>query len=303
MMQKISPAALISLTEALTVIYWKKDELRTFIENSFDNIDKGRAFCATIDFTKTKYQICKDVVTRLSNRPQLYNQDLLNLIRNVCDMNDFSHLRRWEDGKEKEKGAKEKVRALRLQCQGYFDKIQDKEASEKHKNAFAEKMNLVTQSKKIKDDLKNEFNQILTENSQQARGYKFERFLNKLFDHFDLSPRSSFKITGEQIDGAFTHNGSDYLLEAKWQDLSVNRQDLYGFEGKIASKLKTTLGLFISFNGFSYDLLNHSSKSVILMDGQDLCQILEDRISLTDMIEIKRKEAATTGKSMHRIIC
>lgn len=37
----------------------------------------------------------------------------------------------------------------------------------------------------------------------QARGYQFERYLNRLFKDCALEPRESFRIKGEQIDGSF----------------------------------------------------------------------------------------------------
>ena len=50
----------------------------------------------------------------------------------------------------------------------------------------------------------------------QARGYAFERFLRDLFDANGLSPRASFRLVGEQIDGSFELSAETYLLEAKW---------------------------------------------------------------------------------------
>ena len=260
-------------------------------------------FCSSIDFTKTKYSISDEVVTRLSERPDLFNEDLLNILYNVCNMADFSHLLKWEDGAEKARIAKDKVKILQKQCQGYFEQQKEKELSEKRKQDYKNTISIITESKKLKEELKQEFATVMSLKGQK-RGYAFEKFLNHLFNHYDLAARSSFKINGEQIDGAFSHNASDYLLEAKWQDELICRSDLYSLDGKIDKKLKNTIGLYISFNGFSQDILtNYNAKAIILMDGQDLYQILDDRISLPDMIEIKRKEAATTGNAMHRIKC
>ena len=50
----------------------------------------------------------------------------------------------------------------------------------------------------------------------QRRGYKFEKFLKDMFDVYGLSPRASFRLEGEQIDGSFVCGGDTYLLEAKW---------------------------------------------------------------------------------------
>jgi len=77
----------------------------------------------------------------------------------------------------------------------------------------------------------------------QERGYAFESFLNDLFEYYDLDPRRSFKITGEQIDGAFTFENTDYIVEAKWQSELNNAGDLFKFAGKISGQTEDNNGL------------------------------------------------------------
>ncbi len=49
----------------------------------------------------------------------------------------------------------------------------------------------------------------------QKRGFAFEAFLDSMFAVAGLSPRKSFRIVGEQIDGSFELEGNTYLVEAK----------------------------------------------------------------------------------------
>ena len=93
--------------------------------------------------------------------------------------------------------------------------------------------------------------QLLTDLDHQRRGYRLEKILREVFELFDLDPRASFKIVGEQIDGAFTFEGTDYLFEGKWQQVAVSAADLDVLAGKLSRKLDNTLGLFLSVNGFS----------------------------------------------------
>lgn len=136
-----------------------------------------------------------------------------------------------------------------------------------------------------------------------VRGYELEKFLNDLFFFFDLSPRSAFRVNGEQIDGAFTHDNTDYLLEAKWHDAPIERREIDVFSAVIERKLKTTLGLFISINGFVTAAVDSTYKynSIILMDSYDLIQVLENRIQLPELILRKRRHASETGESMYRV--
>lgn len=154
-------------------------------------------------------------------------------------------------------------------------------------------------------ELKKQFDIFLKKENHQKRGFEFEKFLNELFYLYDLNPMKSYKIIGEQIDGAFTFDSTDYLLEAKWQEESIDAQDLYGFAGKIEGKLKNTLGLFIAINGFSDEATQTKSKatrSLVLMDGFDLTTVLEGRITLVDMLLRKRRYAAKTGELLYRCL-
>ena len=51
----------------------------------------------------------------------------------------------------------------------------------------------------------------------QERGFQFEKLIKDLFEIFNLAPRSSFRLVGEQIDGSFQFQGETYLVEATWQ--------------------------------------------------------------------------------------
>lgn len=133
----------------------------------------------------------------------------------------------------------------------------------------------------------------------QKRGFAFEKFLVTLFSTFDLEPRNSFRLTGEQIDGSLELNGNTYLIEAKWQEKPTAQDDLLIFRGKVDAKSTWARGLFISYSGFSEDGLSAfgqgRSTNIIGMTGQDLYFILNGEISLSDAIGRKARKAAETG--------
>ena len=100
---KISGSALIALKEALTNIYWIKNDLKMFVNHTINN----KSFVSTLDMTKYKREIANDIVNRMSNRLDIYEEDLLLLLKAVSDMSDFSHLKKWEDADKKIKKAQE----------------------------------------------------------------------------------------------------------------------------------------------------------------------------------------------------
>ena len=149
--------------------------------------------------------------------------------------------------------------------------------------------------------LKSEFSEITQMANAQSRGYAFEKFLTKLFQTFDVTARGSYKINGEQIDGAFTLDNMDYLLEAKWQSEPIDSPDVTVFSDKVDNKLDNTLGLLVSMNGFTERAISNNHKhrpNVLLLDGGDLAAVLERAIDLPELISKKKIHAAQTGEIM-----
>lgn len=143
----------------------------------------------------------------------------------------------------------------------------------------------------------------LGELEPQARGYAFESFLKGLFDANGLSPRASFRLLGEQIDGSFEMLGETYLLEAKWTGPPVGASDLRSFNGKVEDKAAWSRGLFVSHSGFSKDGLVAFSrgKRVVCMDGLDLHDMLEQGLPFTDVMSRKVRRAAESGNPFVRV--
>jgi len=295
-MKKFSSVAIQALKEALTNIYWTKKDLRGFIYHTIEE----KAIISTIDWgNNQKRESVYQLIDRMTNRLDIYNDDLLRLFDSVMHFNDFSHLKQWDDYETKIKKAEQSVKALRNHASGYFTLKDENDRAKERKKIFEKMQNEKLNFQQKITELKDNFFVLVSEEDHQKRGYIFEKFLNELFLIFDLDPKEAFKITGEQIDGAFTFDNQDYLMEAKWQKSPVQAGDLYNFGGKIAGKFKSALGLFIAINGFSPECTQVDSpvvKSMILMDGQDLIAVLENRIKLIEMLFRKRRHAVEKGE-------
>jgi len=223
----------------------------------------------------------------------------------VVKIEDFSHLSRLEDGAEKVKKAKESVNALRTLVKDHFDLIDEQRISEERRKAAHEKM---LRNQGVRDRLKEiekDYLELISSTNSQQRGFTLERILRELFTLFDLDPKASFRITGEQIDGAFTFDNTDYILEAKWQQEPVGTRELDSLYSKLARMtLENTLGLFLSINGYSDDAVKaHSSgrRLMILMDGSHLMAVIEARIDLMQLLLRMRRHASQTGNIYLRI--
>jgi hypothetical protein len=96
---------------------------------------------------------------------------------------------------------------------------------------------------------------------------------------------------GEQIDGAFELEGWHYIVECRWRERLADIRQLDGLYGQIGRSGKQTMGLFLSINGWSENVVplikQNPDKSMILMDGYDLRMALAQTIDLRRLIKGK----------------
>ncbi|MBZ9844639.1 MULTISPECIES: restriction endonuclease [unclassified Mesorhizobium] len=122
----------------------------------------------------------------------------------------------------------------------------------------------------------------------QQRGYAFERFLKRWCDVWGLDAHASFRTATEQIDGSFQHEGSTYLVEAKWHTRPVDAASLHGFQGKLLERPDWTRGLYVSYGGFSGQSFEaFTARRLIMMDGADVYHALNRRLDLGEVIRKK----------------
>lgn len=133
----------------------------------------------------------------------------------------------------------------------------------------------------------------------QQRGYAFEGLLKRLFDSQGVRMSEPFRLVGEQIDGTFKFEGENYIVEAKWQDSSTSTEALYKFAMKADGKLYAR-GVFVSVNGYSNEairaIVHGKHIKTILVDGEDLVLVLEEQITLADLLDRKIRAAQTRGE-------
>lgn len=302
--KQIAPAAIVCLKEALTNLYWYKGDLRSFLTSTLTD----PMLLSRLNWGDYKRNIVSTLIEFLDQRQDQYQTDLLKLMTEVARVDEFSHLERLEGGKEKAAAARASIGALRKLTAAHDALFDEQKRMEERRRKAYETLARTTDVRKKLDELTKIYYNLLKSVDAQSRGYQLEKILRGLFELFDLDPRASFKITGEQIDGAFTFDGTDYLFEGKWQQELVSAADLDVLAGKLSRKLDNTLGLFLSVNGFSDDgVKTHSSgrRLMLLMDGSDLMAVLEGRIDFIQLLLRKRREASQTGNiylKIHEII-
>lgn len=301
-MKAIKPAAINALIEALTHIYWRKNHLQRFLLNTVSS-NNIKARINAIDWSlreNTKRVISTNLVELLASDQTKYFNELLALIENVLEFESFPHLENEEDAEDKIKKAISAVQALKGLSEGYFDAIQKQREIEKlREQSRSERRKSINFQNQL-TELNERFNSLVCSTKKQTKGYALELLMYDLFKLFALDSSPSFKRDYDQIDGAFTLNGTEYLFEAKWTTKPTNTSDIDIFNSKIeGSTLENTLGVFLSINGFTNNAkLKYANRraSVIMIEGLDLMSVLKGDTGFDVLIETKKKHAARFGK-------
>ena len=187
-MKRISPAAFVALKDALTHIYWRKQDLRGFLEVCLS----GTELVSRLDWTATKREAVGALITHLQRHESLYQEMLLTLMVETAAMEDFAHLEREDDGAAKVAEARRAVGALKKHVDGFNDLRAEQERAEERQRVAHELAQQRQTTAAALDALRVRFAELIGQGAQE-RGYSLERLLRDLFDVFDLDPRASFE--------------------------------------------------------------------------------------------------------------
>jgi hypothetical protein len=294
MNERLSPTALQALQDALTHIYWYKQDLKRFLVAAFD----GTELANRVNWDNPKRQIVTDLLEILCTDQVRYLGELRILLKEVASFCDFSHLERLDDGKRKAAEARQAVKRLSELVQIHDKALTEQKDVARRRKEESVRLDTRKALRQGIEELKMRYISLVIEKNAQKRGFDLEKVMYDLFRLFDLDPKASFRITGEQIDGAFTLHGLDYLVEAKWAGL-VAAKDMDVFASKVQRKLDNTLGLMLSVDGFQAEGVEAHSKQrpvLLLMSGSDLMAVFEGRIDFVDLLVRKRRHASQTGE-------
>ncbi|MET8044861.1 restriction endonuclease [Micromonospora sp. NPDC005215] len=293
--KRINPNAYNALADALAVVVWNKPAFGRLVRGL---VRGAPELLADLDFDNdTKRETAGRLVDALMANETRYQELTISIMLNLAQMESFPNLEIQRDRDEKLAAAKAAVAHLRTWTKVHRSKIDEWERRAAEREAAARQGERVRTFSKSLETLKNEFVSMASATDPHKRGIQFEVFLNHLFNLFDLEPRASYSLEREQIDGAFSFDTDDYILEAKWWKGPIGRDQLDIFASKIRRKGKNALGLYISVNEFTSDAKQEfaSATPFITMTGEDLYCILDERLRLDDVLRRKKRHMNETG--------
>lgn len=277
----------------VSVVWYKRDLFRIFKSGNVPptvlaNIPKefnGREL--------TKREISDYVIERLASMGDEGLGSLRRIVQQLTNWRDFSVA---ADQREARLAVERLKRVVGEHDQETEEAKRKRELEKKRREE--EQANRAEKSAKL-GELHARFLHLMSSTEPQKRGYALQDLLYELFRVYGLRPGAPFRIVGEQIDGDFVLDGDDFLLEAQWEKDKPTAEELYGFQGKVARKFEGTRGLLVSIEGFSSTSLEAFGKgmqpNMLLMDGEDLIYVLDERIALEALLREKRRHASRTS--------
>ena len=279
-------------------IFWPKKDIVDFFQKSGCT---QRELMPESEYRDLhRVEIIERVFSNLEKRNDLGIGQFRSMLKRLTEWDYFDPYYFKKINKLDEAEAKSNIMHLKQLQEIRDHKI--KQERQRQEEMEKKRKNINISTKELKDIFLNLFNgrdQDEKEINSQKRGYLFEELLRKLFLNEGIEVTESFKIVGEQIDGAIKYDGEHYIIEAKWHDKWSASDGLYQFAVKVEGKMYGR-GIFISINGFSPDsvqaLTTGKALKTILVDGGDLVLIIENMYTVKEMLNSKIKAAQTMGR-------
>lgn len=153
-------------------------------------------------------------------------------------------------------------------------------------------------------ELKQRFSQAIKDENCQRAGYELEDIIEQLFSIYHIEYRKSYRTSTQQIDGYFSFDGFDYLVEAKWRADQPNEAEIGSFKHKVETKFDSTRGIFVSINGFREEVVHAfegRGSCILFFTGQDISLILEGLVALDEVLRKKIQIAAQEGNICYSV--
>ncbi len=244
--------------------------------------------------TYNKYTVMRNIIDTLEK------QNHLDIINNI-----ISNFYKMNNAIDKDNLDTKKAKVLLNEFRQIVgsDPIENEIKLKKEQEHRINKDTEISSKKELEDKLSSLYKEFLdlfstNQYTPQQRGFQLEKIFSELLrvNEFDYSP--PYKTDTEQIDGYFSFEKFDYLVELKWTSEQIKQKDLSIFDGKLKGKGQSTRGLFISVNGFDENSIlkfTCDNPRILLMTGEDLIYILNNTFTLFDSLKIKTNILAKHG--------
>lgn len=295
MVAKITPR-LIELTyEAALKSFWRKESLRKFV--------RACQIAETHIATWAGEESKRDFLDRTFQKLQATDRGkalIFQMARNLSEQTTFPDLRNWEDSSQKVADASKAVAELKVYLKTQDEEIRTERDRDEAKSRAREERERIRRSLTDKTKLQQRLDNLHSAVGTQRGGYDFQDWFYDLLDYSEIQNRRPYVISGRQIDGSLTIDGTTYLVELKFTGDQAAATDIDSLRAKVDDKADNTMGVMVSISGYSSVAINDASgrqTKLMLLDAMHLYLFLSGSISFTEIISRARRHVSQTGEA------
>lgn len=257
--------------------------------------------------TISKYEIVRDVLTKVNARGDIGLRPRREIIKRVTEFDNFDTC--WDSDRLKAKGLVAAL-AKTVNVKDSFTRMkQERDSEREHTLARqrAEQAAAAAKRGKIEDVSRRLFTLFGMDDRPQERGKLLEAVLNDLFEAYGILVREDFRRqspdTGtvlEQIDGVIDLDGAVHLVEMKWLNAPVGIGEFSPHLSRLFMRANAH-GIFIATNGYTESVLTECKnalnlKTIFLCSLQEFVLLLQRQGDLVAMLK-KKSHAAIIDKN------
>lgn len=223
-----------------------------------------------------------------------------HMARQLAEQIAFPDLDGWEDSAQKKLRAANAVLALRVYLEKQQQEVEDERAQAEARLKAQQIREEVAKRQHDLDQLQTRLDLLAKQLGSQEAGYAFQNWFYDLADHFEITSRRPYIVSGRQIDGSLTIECTTYLIELKFTGDQAGATDIDIFFKKVHDKADNTMGIFVSISGYSSVAVDGASgpkTPLLLLDHSHLYRILSGTVTLTEIINRVRRHCSQTGEA------
>ena len=244
-----------------------------------------------------KVDISRTVLLRLNDSSERYLRELREILKRVCEFEDFSTC--WPEDQQKARGLVAEIRAI-TNKHDFFRKLERQHEDElkKHRESARQEAESLRQLQSSRRDILQRIKKLIVMEDPHEKGRGFEQVINDLFKTEGISLEESFTLpldkghgTKEQIDGAIKMDGHIYLVEMKWHKAPIGVEHISRHINRLAIRSECR-GLIVSYSNFTEPAVEACREAIriapiILCSLKEIVLFLEGEGMLEELLTRK----------------
>jgi restriction system protein len=257
-----------------------------------------------------KHEMARSVLCRLNDAGEAALAPRREVLKRIAEFEDFSSC--WENDRYKAQGLVSQIQKV-VNVKDSFTRINLEREKERKQRQAVYTANVEAKQKEAEQRaaLKASLYKLFGETNPHKRGKRLESGLNDLFAFAGFLIREAFTLKGqegegiiEQIDGAVEIDGALYLVEMKWWDKPIGRQEIAPHFVSVYGRGDVG-GIFISYSGFSPAAIDDArtgltQKVFVLTELQEIVHVIDREGDLKAFFKEKIQRAKSDRNPFYK---